>query len=245
MRMRFKPYARPELLACDFHVHEPLSMQGKWNQSYARPEQPLYLELGCGKGGFISQLSWQHPDINYLGIDMTDKVLILAKRKLEAAYAAHDQKPDNVKVCTFDIERIANVFSPSDRVGRIYINFCNPWSKNSSKKKHRLTHGRQLMSYRTYLEDGGEIWFKTDDDDLFNDTLQYLPACGYEITWQTRDLHENEPSWNLRTEHEGMFTEQGIKIKALIARKLPDGEGVIRWNKALEKSIDGPFLPEE
>ena len=150
-----------------------------------------------------------------------------------------------MKVCTFDIERIANVFSPSDRVGRIYINFCNPWSKNSSKKKHRLTHGRQLLSYRTYLEDGGEIWFKTDDDDLFNDTLQYLPACGYEITWQTRDLHENEPSWNLRTEHEGMFTEQGIKIKALIARKLPDGEGVIRWNKALEKSIDGPFLPEE
>ena len=59
MRMRFKPYARPELLACDFHVHEPLSMQGKWNQSYARPEQPLYLELGCGKGGFISQLAWQ------------------------------------------------------------------------------------------------------------------------------------------------------------------------------------------
>ena len=167
------------------------------------------------------------------------------REELEAAYAAHDQKPDNVKVCTFDIERIANVFSPSDRVGRIYINFCNPWSKNSSKKKHRLTHGRQLLSYRTYLEDGGEIWFKTDDDDLFNDTLQYLPACGYEITWQTRDLHENEPSWNLRTEHEGMFTEQGIKIKALIARKLPDGEGVIRWNKALEKSIDGPFLPEE
>ena len=172
---------------------------------------------------------------------MTDKVLILAKRKVEAAYAAKGLAPDNVRVCTFDIERIAGVFGPEDRVGRIYINFCNPWSKNSSKKKHRLTHGRQLMAYRSYLEDGGEIWFKTDDDGLFEDTLKYLPACGYEITWQTRDLHQNEPDWNLRTEHEGMFTEQGIPIKALIARKLADADARITWDKTLEKSIDGPF----
>ena len=88
MRMRFKPYARPELLACDFHVHEPLTHAGHWHELYARPEQPLHLELGCGKGGFLSQLAPLHPDINYLGIDITDKVLILAKRKVEAAYAA-------------------------------------------------------------------------------------------------------------------------------------------------------------
>ena len=105
MRMRFKPYARPELLACDFHVHEPLTHAGHWHGLYARPEQPLHLELGCGKGGFLSQLAPLHPDINYLGIDITDKVLILAKRKVEAAYAAAQLPPDNVKIASLDIER--------------------------------------------------------------------------------------------------------------------------------------------
>ena len=86
MRMRFKPYAHDELMAADFHVHEPLIWGGRWHAQYARPEQPFVLELGCGKGGFISQLASAHPENNYLGIDITDKVLILAKRKIEAAY---------------------------------------------------------------------------------------------------------------------------------------------------------------
>ena len=226
MRMRFKPYARPELLACDFHVHEPLTHGGHWHETYARPDQPWHLELGCGKGGFLAQLAPRHPDINYLGIDITDKVLILAKRKVEAAYQAADRPIDNVKIMSADIERIHNVIFPEDTVRRVYINFCNPWSKNGSSHKHRLTYPRQLIQYRAFLEDGGEIYFKTDDDDLFRDSLEYFPASGYEITWKTFDLHENEPEWNIRTEHEGMFTEMGIKIKALIARKLPGDESV-------------------
>ena len=99
MRMRFKPYARPELLACDFHVHEPLTHGGHWHETYAHPDQPWHLELGCGKGGFLAQLAPRHPDINYLGIDITDKVLILAKRKVEAAYAERGMTPDNVNLC--------------------------------------------------------------------------------------------------------------------------------------------------
>ena len=109
-----------------------------------------------------------------------------------------------------DIERIKGVITPEDTVSRIYINFCNPWSKNASSNKHRLTYPRQLIQYRDFLKDGGEIYFKTDDDDLF------------------RDLHENEPEWNIRTEHEGMFTEMGIKIKALIARKKA-GDDSVTW----------------
>ena len=77
------------------------------------------------------------------------------------------------------------------------------------------------------MDEGAEIWFKTDDDDLFRDSLHYFPAAGFEITWQTFDLHANEPDWNLRTEHEGMFTEMGIPIKALIARKGPDS--TVTW----------------
>ena len=226
MRMRFKPYAHDELMAADFHVHEPLIWGGKWHSQYARPEQPFVLELGCGKGGFISQLASAHPENNYLGIDITDKVLILAKRKIEAAYAAAGRPIDNVKIMSTDIERIKGVITPEDTVSRIYINFCNPWSKNASSNKHRLTYPRQLIQYRDFLKDGGEIYFKTDDDDLFRDSLEYFPASGYDIEWQTFDLHENEPAWNIRTEHEGMFTEMGIKIKALVARKKPDPASV-------------------
>ena len=87
---------------------------------------------------------------------------------------------------------------------------------------------RQLIQYRDFLKDGGDIYFKTDDDDLFRDSLSYFPASGYDIIWQTYDLHENEPEWNIRTEHEGMFTEMGIKIKALIARKKA-GDDSVTW----------------
>ena len=115
MRMRFKPYAHDELMAADFHVHEPLIWGGKWHAQYARPEQPFVLELGCGKGGFISQLACAHPENNYLGIDITDKVLILAKRKIEAAYQAAGRPIDNVKIMSTDIERIKGSLPPRIR----------------------------------------------------------------------------------------------------------------------------------
>ena len=86
---------------------------------------------------------------------------------------------------------------------------------------------RAVLRTMLVLPLGGEIWFKTDDDDLFRDSLAYFPAAGFEITWQTFDLHKDEPDWNLRTEHEGMFSEQGIPIKALIAHKGPDS--TVTW----------------
>ena len=174
------------------------------------------------------ELAAAHPENNYLGIDITDKVLILAKRKIEAAYAAAARPIDNVRIMSADIERISHLMTPADTVSRIYINFCNPWSKNASSNKHRLTHPRQLIQYRDFLADGGEVYFKTDDDDLFRDSLIYFPAAGYEVAWLTYDLHKDEPAWNIRTEHEGMFTDMGIKIKALIARKIP-GDDAVTW----------------
>ena len=218
--MRFKPYARGELEACGYAYDFTRELRGIWHQSFAHPNQPMHLELGCGKGGFLAQLASAHPNINYLGIDMTDKVLVLAKRNIEAAYAEKNLPIDNVKIATFDIERIRYMMSEADTVERIYINFCNPWNVKANHTKHRLTHPRQLLQYREFLSDGGEIYFKCDEEELFNDTLRYLPAAGFEITWQTRDLHQNEPEWNIRTEHEQMFTEKGIPTKALIAKKV-------------------------
>lgn len=119
----------------------------------------------------------------------------------------------------FDIERIGLILDKKDKVQRIYINFCNPWPRGKHRKK-RLTHTRQLEKYKEFLVPNGEVYFKTDDDDLFIASLEYFEEAGFEIVEKTYDLH-NEPIFekNIETEHEKMFTEQGIKIKALIARR--------------------------
>ena len=105
-----------------------------------------------------------------------------------------------------------------DAVERIYINFCNPWPRPKHRKK-RLTHSKQLELYKQFLVNGGEVFFKTDDDDLFRDSLKYFEESGFEIVNKTYDLH-NEPIFenNIITEHEKMFSDEGIKIKALIAK---------------------------
>ena len=240
MRMRYKPYARPELLACDYHAHEPLANKGRWASQFARPRQPIHLELGCGKGGFLARLALTHPENNYLGIDITDKVLILAKRNIERLYAAENRTPDNVMIMSLDIERILNAFDETDKVQRIYINFCNPWNKKAGHKKHRLTYPRQLLLYRTRLEDGGETYVKTDAARPFADSLRYFPPAGLQITWMTRDLHADEPAWNIRTEHEAMYTAEGIPTKALIARKafLSDEDAAVcaKYDKLVDKA---------
>ena len=200
--------------------------RGHWNTIFPGEKKPLRLELGCGKGGFISQEAPANPDYHYIAMDIKNEMLVLAKRKLEAAYAEQQLPLDNVRIFICNLMQFSEYFSPEDRIDRIYINFCNPWSKNDSSHKHRLTYPRQLIAYREFLKDGGEIYFKTDDDDLFRDSVEYFPASGYDIEWITYDLHENEPEWNIRTEHEGMFTEMGIKIKALIARKKPGADSV-------------------
>ena len=105
-----------------------------------------------------------------------------------------------------------------DKIERIYINFCNPWPRGKHHKK-RLTHPKQLELYKTFLIDGGEIRFKTDDDNLFSDSLNYFENTGFKVIWKTYDLHNENIDDNIETEHEKMFSEQGVKIKALIAKK--------------------------
>ena len=218
MRIRFKPWARPELEASSFYRDNPEELKDKWIEEFKNKENPIHLELGCGKGQFISQLAVQNPDINYIAIDLVDAMLGLAKRNVEQTYLINNREIDNVILTRFDIQRIDMILSKQDNIKRIYINFCNPWPKGKHRKK-RLTHTRQLEKYKEFLSDDGEIYFKTDDDDLFQGSLGYFEESGFKILKKTYDLH-NEPIWenNIETEHEKMFSEQGIKIKALIAK---------------------------
>lgn len=149
---------------------------------------------------------------------MIEAMLGLSKRNIEKAY--NFQNPENLFLIRQNVELIQKVFSKEDNINRIYINFCNPWPKEKHKKR-RLTHTKQLENYKTFLsENDAEIYFKTDDDELFEDSLKYLEASGFEIMTKTYDLHK-EPIFeiNIMTEHEEMFSEEGIKIKALIAKR--------------------------
>lgn len=224
MRIRYKKWARPELEASKFYIDEPEKMKGKWKEFFKNPNNPLHLELGCGKGQFISNLASENLDKNYIAIDLIDAMLGLAKRNVEQVYKEKNMEPENIVLTRYDIERILQILDKEDKIERIYINFCNPWPKGKHRKK-RLTHTRQLEKYKQFLTPNGEIYFKTDDDDLFNSTLLYLEETGFEVKAKTYDLHK-EPIFehNIETEHEKMFTEQGIKIKALIAQNTSKNE---------------------
>ena len=218
MRIRYKKWARPELEASKFYVDNPEEFKGRWKEFFKNQESPFHIELGCGKGQFISKLAVSNKNINYLAIDLVDAMLGLAKRNIEAEYKANNSEIDNVCITRFDIERILLILSKEDNVERIYINFCNPWPKGKHRKK-RLTHTRQLEKYKEFLKPGGKIYFKTDDDDLFASTLIYLEETGFEVEKKTYNLHNEDIfDGNIETEQEKMFSEQGIKIKALIAK---------------------------
>ena len=216
MRIRRKKWARPELAVCDYYIDEPKKMQGKWSEAF-RTKRPVWLEVGCGKGVFAGRLAMMNPDVNIIAADIKADMLGVARRTIEKLYAAENKTHDNLMLVLMNVAELSESFSEEDRVDRIYINFCNPWNRGKHNKR-RLTHPRQLIQYKKILSDNGEIRFKTDDDILFEDSLEYFAEEGFETFFLTRDLHaENIPD-NIMTEHEKMFSDEGIKIKAAYFR---------------------------
>ncbi len=215
MRIRRKKWAREELDNSKFYIDKPEEFKGVWREKF-ETNKPLHIELGCGKGLFISTLASKHRENNYIAVDMIEAMLGLSKRNIELAY--NNEYPKNLFLIRANIEQISNVFSKKDKIERIYINFCNPWPKKKHNKK-RLTHYRQLNQYREFLAENGEIYFKTDSDELFEASLEYFEESKYTIISKTYDLHnDNIFEENIITEHEKMFSDEGIKIKALIAK---------------------------
>ena len=214
MRIRRKTWARPELSACPYFIAQPEQQKGRWGEVYGQ-RRPLHLDLGCGKGVFLAEAAHTHRDVNFIGIDISLDILGVARRNIAEIFG--EEQPDNVALCAYNIERLPQLFSPEEKVQRIYINFCNPWP-TARHHKRRLTHTRQLSQYKPLLAPGGEIWFKTDNDDLYLATKRYLAEAGFEIFFDTKDLHGQNGSENILTEHEVLFTAQGIPTKALRAR---------------------------
>jgi len=215
LHIRTKKWARPELEACPFYEPEGEERKGRWREAFPRPERPLHLEMGCGKGVSTAQMAAANPEINYVAVDISPDVLGDARRNLVRACGGD---PTNIWILRADICLIDRYFDRDDGPERIYISFCNPWTERPKHEKRRLTHPRQLVQYRRMLRPGGEIWMKTDDDRLFEDSLAYFLLCGFEVVFRTGDLHGSGFAPNYISEHEAKYMEQGVPIKFAIFR---------------------------
>ena len=208
MRLRRKPWVDEAIHDFDsFVISKDMEIgeekKGRWAEIFGR-QAPLHVELGTGKGDFISQLAERNPDINYIGIEMQQDVLYSAAKKI----AAMELK--NVRLLVFDINKIQDIFAPGE-VGRFYINFCDPWPKKRHAKR-RLTHVGFLEKYRGLLKEGGEIHFKTDNRPLFDFSLEQFEEAKLTVRDVSFDLHaENRPD-NIMTEYERKFSGFGEKI---------------------------------
>lgn len=217
MRMRKKKWAEPELNACEFFIKNPCDYKDNW-KDFFKNGNPLELEVGCGKGNFVSHKGLLNPDVNFLAVDLISNMLAVARRNIVKLFSDNGKDCNNIALTSYNVDRISEIVSSGDSIGRIYINFCNPWPRLKHNKR-RLTHPTKLNQYKEILTEDGEIHFKTDSDLLFDDSLEYFKECGFEITYLTRDLHNSDVVGNIVTEHEKMFSDEGIPIKFLIAKK--------------------------
>ncbi len=171
-------------------------------------DHPVHIEIGAGKGDFITTLAKENPHINYLAFEKCADVIAIAATKAEGI--------SNLRFANIDAELIDRVF-PEKSVERIYLNFSDPWHKERHRKK-RLTHKVFLEKYEKILKEGGELHFKTDNQKLFRFSL--LETKEYKMEWLllTFDLHKEHPEGNIMTEYERRFSEQGYPIQKLVAR---------------------------
>ena len=214
MRMRHKPHAVDTLLGHpDIVIFKPALHKGHWAEEFGN-SNPICVELGMGRGQFLSNNAAKHPNNNYIGIEKKNEVVLTAlQRVLES-----EQSMKNLRMLPTNIDCISELFEMHE-IDILYINFCDPWPKDRHAKR-RLTHRRFLNEYKELLKPKAQIIFKTDNRELFDFSVGEFQDCGYEIIEITYDLHKLEDPENVMTEYEKKFSEMGVKINRLKAVKL-------------------------
>lgn len=193
----------------------PAAYKGKWKELFGN-DKPIHVELGMGKGRFISQLSALNPDINYIGVDMYDELLRRAAEKAQLSREEHGGSLDNLRLALFNIEKIEDIFD-TDELERVYLNFSDPWPKKRHAR-HRLTHSGFVRKYIDILNERGEIHFKTDSRSLFEFSLNSFADMGLRMRNIALDLHAEGPRTDLvMTEYEMKFHDKGMNIHRLEA----------------------------
>ena len=206
MRLRNIPGSREVIGESKYVIHEMEKAKGKWSEIFQN-DHPIYLEVGMGKGRFITQLALENPDKNFIGIEKYSSVLLRALEKRE-------QLPElmNLYFLRMDAEDLENVFAPGE-VSGIYLNFSDPWPKDRHAKR-RLPSKEFLARYDKILVREGKVEFKTDNIDLFRFALEQVEEAGWKLEAHTFDLHNDSEmvKGNIMTEYEERFSSQGNPI---------------------------------
>ena len=210
MRVRKKKNGAERIAACSELLISDTS-------ALASPEdifdesRPLHLEIGCGKGNFACGMSEKYPDVNFIAMEKVSDVCCVALEKAKSR--TEDRERDNLRFLIGDAKILDEAMKPAS-VDCIYLNFSDPWPKKGHAKR-RLTYKTFLEIYRKLLKEDGILKLKTDNDGLFESSLEQFAECGLDVIWKTYDLHSSEyAADNVMTEYEKNFSSKGVKIKS-------------------------------
>ncbi|UCZ52329.1 tRNA (guanosine(46)-N7)-methyltransferase TrmB [Bacillus shivajii] len=209
MRLRNKPWAS-EMIANHPQIVEPdpKNWKGRWSELFEN-DHPLHVEVGTGKGRFVTRMGEQYPERNIIGVEKFDSVIITGVERLI------ENPQENVRLLKEDVNEITDFFGEKE-VDRLYINFTDPWPKNRHAKR-RLTHEGFLQKYAEILKEDGEIHFKTDNQGLFEYSIESMTNFGFKLKNVSLDLHKSEMKDNVMTEYEEKFSSKGMRIYRLEA----------------------------
>lgn len=212
MRMRKKPNLVPRMERCAATlITDPEALRGRWLEQFPG-YQALQLELGCGKGRFTVETAAAEPDVLLIAVEKVPDAMVVAMERAAKA------ELHNVFFIDIDANQLPEIFNQGE-VDRIYVNFCDPWPPKRQAKR-RLTHGNFLKLYRKVLKDNGQIHFKTDNDPLFEWSIEEIPQFGFELSEVTRDLHANGQC-GVMTDYEAKFYAEGKNINRCVATMQP------------------------
>lgn len=212
MRLRRDARATDYLAQDERVIQNPEELKGKWKEHFGN-DNPIHVEFGCGKGGFITQLALRNPDINYIAAERAETVVYKACKKANAS----EEAPKNLRFLFFDVHNCTDIFEAGE-VERLYLNFSDPWPKKRHANR-RLTYREFLDRYEKILVDNGEIHFKTDNKGLFASSIEEFSLRNWLMKNVTLDLHNSDMEDNIMTEYEKKFSELGFTINRLEAVK--------------------------
>lgn len=214
MRLRNIPGADEAVTNCPWVVQNPKEQKGKWAEVFGN-DHPVHIEVGMGKGQFITEMARRNPEINYIGIERYTSVLYRALQKREAL---EEEIPNLLYLCE-DAKDLPEIFAEGE-VGKIYLNFSDPWPKERHARR-RLTSKEFLARYDQILVPEGVVEFKTDNRDLFDFSLLEREEAGWEMLACTFNLHRDEKMMegNIMTEYERKFSKLNKPIHKMIIRR--------------------------
>lgn len=212
MRLRNIPGSKEAIAESTYVIQDPEKRKGRWKEVFGN-QNPVRIEVGMGKGRFIMDMAQLHPEVNYIGIEMYDSVLLRAVQKIEQL----EEKLPNLYFIRTDARNLPEIFG-KEEVDRVYLNFSDPWPKDRHAKR-RLTSRQFLERYDQILVKNGQVEFKTDNRPLFEFSLEEIREAGWTLLAHTFDLHHDKQmiEGNVMTEYEEKFSSAGNPIHKFIA----------------------------